>query len=168
MFAVLLSATGTIANPAWGQMPGRSDEAALKRYIQTLPPAPDPNDDSLQVGWADLNGDGRLDAVVRATGRPYCGSGGCNLMVLERTRTSFRVRGSLTISQLPVRLLASGHYGWRDLSMFQAGGGNLPGCTALIEFRRGRYRSDGCWPPEHPGIKATGRVIIARPLLPRE
>lgn len=165
--ALLFLADGlAFVGMASAQQARPSDEAALQRYIQGLPSSGSLTDRGYQVGWVDLNSDGRLDAVVRWTGQPYCGSGGCELEVLERTTTGFRSRGHTTITRLPIRALRTSHGGWRDLSTWQEGGGNTVGCTALIAFEGGRYRRHDSWPPEKPGIKAEGRVIIARPTDP--
>jgi hypothetical protein len=158
----LIATALAFAGPSSAGEGRASDVAALQRYIRSLPPAADPGDDAYQVGWVDLNRDGRLDAVVRWTGQPYCGSGGCNLTILERTRSGFRPRGSATITRLPIKVLRTSHSGWRDLSTWMEGGGIRPGCTALMDFSGARYRRHNCWPPEEPGIKADGRVIIAR------
>jgi hypothetical protein len=140
--------------------PAVGDEAALKRYLDAAAKAEPPSDlaeGGYDVGWADLNGDGKLDAVVRDTGAAACGSGGCSLTILERTRTGFRLRGAATITRPPIKVLRTSHGGWRDLSTWHEGGGLRPGCTATIEFNGRRYRTQECRTARDLG----GQVIIA-------
>src|SRR5688572_5752951 len=64
------------------------------------------------VGWADLNGDRRLEALVYLTGSDFCGSGGCTLKILTPAGRSWRVVSSMTVTQPPVRLLPTRSHGW--------------------------------------------------------
>lgn len=50
----------------------------------------------------DLNGDGRDDAIVLLSGRSWCGSGGCNMLVLRGTEEGFTVISASTITSEPV------------------------------------------------------------------
>ena len=91
----------------------------------------------------------------------------CNTLVLQRTARGYKVIGDTPTTRLPIKLLRSRHNGWRDLSTWQRGGGNLDGCTATIEFNGWRYRKRGCWPPGELGTKADGPVLLPREDQPK-
>ena len=52
---------------------------------------------------ADLNGDGRVDAVVLLLG-DYCGSGGCTMLVFRGTKDGFAFVSGSTITNEPIRV----------------------------------------------------------------
>jgi hypothetical protein len=163
MIWVLCLSTAGAASAASRERP--SDDAELKRYLGPAPkfnpPAGISRDDTYQVGWVDLNGDGRLDALIRDNGPAFCGSGGCGLRVLERTLTGFRSRGWMTITQLPVEVLNTRHHGWRDISVFVAGGGIRPGYQASLAYDGRRYPGNPTVSPARP-LRAgeLGEVLI--------
>ena len=47
--------------------------------------------------FVDLNDDGAQDAIVYVTGRSWCGSGGCTLLILASDGPSYRVVTKITI-----------------------------------------------------------------------
>ena len=55
--------------------------------------------------FADLDGDGRDEAIIYLMGRDACGSGGCDLFVLTDEGGSWRKIARLTIANPPIRLL---------------------------------------------------------------
>jgi hypothetical protein len=105
----------------------------------------------LQVGWKDLNGDGRDEAVVYVSGGSQSGSGGCDLLVLEQVGRSFRIRGDISISRLPVSVLQEKSRGWRSLTVLVAGGGISPGYRAVLPFDGAKY-------PDNPSVKPAHRL----------
>jgi hypothetical protein len=149
----VLGALG-IVQVAWAA--GAEDEAALQAYLK----ATSKGSYDYQIGWADLNADGRQDAIVRFTSQEFCGSGGCGLEILVRRGRGFRSLGSTTITRLPVKVLETRHHGWRDISVFVAGGGILPGYTARMSFDGRRYPPNPTTPPARPMKGSFGRVII--------
>jgi hypothetical protein len=130
--------------------------AALREHLrQTLGPAVAAHDTKVIIAWQDLNGDGRPEALVYVTGRNQCGSGGCNLEVLEQSPTGFRSRGHLTISRPPIGVLDVRTQGWRHITVWIAGGGVTPGYVAEVPFRGDRYAGNPTVPPARalaPGV----------------
>jgi hypothetical protein len=131
-------------------------QAALNRYVQKeLAPLEWSLEDRaltathLQVAWLDLNFDHKPEAIVYLSGRAYCGTGGCNVLILERTGGTFRVRGNLSVSQLPVGALRQSTKGWRDLTVAVRGRGIPPGYTAVVPFDGQRYASNPTSPPAY-------------------
>ena len=160
---LILSAPGVARNPVAAE-----NESDLRRFLQgefadARRSAPTTR---YSVAWTDLNGDRRPEAVVYIFdhGHGYwCGSGGCNLVVFEGERRSWRTVGSTSITRPPVRLLNSRTNGWRDLSVYVAGGGIIPGYHALLPFDGRSYASNPSMPPARELRRpASGRVLISR------
>jgi len=110
----------------------------------------------------DLNGDHRPEAVVQIMGPRFCGSGGCDLYVLERRAGTWRVVTDMSITNAPIRVLNTRTRGWRDLGVIVAGGGIIPGYEARLRFNGRTY-------PENPSVppavelrrRVPGRVLIS-------
>lgn len=86
--------------------------------------------------FADLDGDGRDEALVMPHASMFCGSGGCALYIYTSDAASWRQIEELTIVGARVHLLATRTRGWRDLAVhLRSGGMDLP--------RQMRVRFDG-------------------------
>ena len=100
------------------------------------------------VALSDLNGDGRLEALIYAmatTGggdADLCGSGGCKLYVLSLTSTGYRSVTNISISRPPIRVLPMTTNGWHDLGVLVSGGGIIPGYEARLRFNGQKYPSN--------------------------
>lgn len=146
----------------------QADDAAVKVFLRTYlsPPAPGAeaaNPTRVSIAWVDLNGDGSPEALAQLRSGSYCGSGGCNMLVLQRTAEGFQVRGNLTVSRAPVGVLPDQTRGWRDLTVFVAGGG-IPGHVAVVPFGAEHYAQNPTTPPAH-ALRAGQRPRV---LIPRE
>ena len=90
----------------------------------TLPPLDDGLPEARFVFRAvDLNGDASPEVLAYLLGPAVCGSGGCDLKLLERHDGTFAVRQAFPITQTPVGLGPAAESGWRDLWRTEAGGG---------------------------------------------
>lgn len=84
----------------------------------------------------DLSGDGAPEALVYLGGPYQCGSGGCNLYILQRNSGAWRLINSVTIAKLPIRRLATSSRGWSDIGVYVQGGGSFKAtkpCCASME-----------------------------------
>jgi hypothetical protein len=120
-----------------------------------------------RVALSDLNNDGHPEALIYAMAMAdgggqtdLCGSGGCDLYILSLTRTGYRVVTTTTITQLPIRVLASISHGWHDLGVQVAGGGIIPGYEARLRFDGHRYPSNPSVPPAIRLKGSSGKVLI--------
>jgi len=104
----------------------------------TKPPA-------YRYALTDLNNDGRSDAIVLISGPEYCGSGGCNLLVLQGTSAGFKLISDSTITREPIFILREVRSGWHSLSVLVAGGGAEAG-QALMRFNGKQY-------PDNPSME---------------
>lgn len=79
----------------------------------------------------DLDGDGTPEVLAYLGGPMFCGTGGCNLVVLKRDGEGFRKMGETSVVQLPVGVLDTKSHGWRDLAVSVSGGGMSEGISRL-------------------------------------
>jgi len=95
----------------------------------------------------DLNGNGINDAVVLITDSSYCGSGGCNLVILKGQGSCFKLVSSSTIVREPIYKLDRLSYGWHVLGVFVSGGG-VKAHHAEMRFNGSRYPVNPTVQPE--------------------
>ena len=84
----------------------------------------------------DLDGDGTPEVLAYLGGPMFCGTGGCNLVVLKRAKEAdgsegFRKMGETSVVQLPVGVLDTKTHGWRDIGVAVSGGGMAEGISRL-------------------------------------
>jgi len=155
--AMLLLALGPAA-PAAAQ----TREQRLHAFLQTTNADARENyaDTTYTAAFADLNGDGREEALVSLYSGLFCGSGGCALYIYTPDGASWRQLADLTIVNAPVRLLNTRTRGWRDLGVHVRGGGFEVPREARMRFDGTTYASNPSMaPPTRRG--AQGRVLIA-------
>ena len=152
--AMLPAGAGLSAQPS-------ADERSLRDYLQTRFHEDRENypDTRYVAAWADLDGDRRPEALVYLISGAFCGSGGCKLLVLTRDGRSWRAVADTSVTNAPIRLLATSNHGWRDLAVIVAGGG-ARSHEALLTFNGRTY-------PRNPSVARTlrravpGRVLIS-------
>jgi hypothetical protein len=110
--------------------------------------------------FADLDGDGRDEALVSLYSGLFCGSGGCALYIYTPAGGSWREVAELTIVNAPVRLLTARTRGWRDLAVQVRGGGMEIPFEARIRFDGRTYASNPSMAPRLRG-RARGGVLIS-------
>lgn len=87
----------------------------------------------------DLNGDGRPEALVYLMGSFFCGTGGCNLLVLrEAPKGEYALVNDFSITQLPVIVSNLKSSGWSDIWRKESGGGAQPSYVRHV-FDGNRY-----------------------------
>lgn len=132
-----------------------SQRDSLKRFLRDYLSDPaDENDMTTRYSdaWVDLKENGTYEVIVYVTGKEWCGSGGCRMLVLAAEGTSFQVVTATTITRLPIRVLATKSNGWHDISVFVQGGGIQPGYEAKLSF-------DGKTYPSNPTVLPAREVV---------
>jgi hypothetical protein len=109
------------------------------------------------AAWADLDRDGRPEALVYLISGAFCGSGGCNLMIFTTAGRSWREIADMSVTNPPIRLLATSSHGWRDLAVTVAGGGARRH-EALLTFNGRTY-------PSNPSVARTLRRAVPGHIL---
>lgn len=112
------------------------------------------------LGFHDLDGDGRDEALVLLSGRYWCGSGGCDALVLRPRESGYDILMQSSVTNAPIGVLGSSSHGWRDLFVHVGGGGIPSGAVAM--------RFDGTSYPQNPTVDGDplpegfkGKVLIA-------
>ena len=138
------------ASAAAQTAPEQSVQAALREIYSE-----EEGDFRYFLKWFDLDGDGTPEAVVHVVGPMVCGTGGCDTNVLAR-RGDGAYKLVSTISLTHPLIIASPRrsHGWRDLIVFVAGGGILPGYYAELKFDGRTYPDNPTGPP---ALKLRGR-----------
>lgn len=91
----------------------------------------------------DLNDDGHEDAIVFMAGNPFCGSGGCMMMIFKGDGTTYQLLTQMTVSNPPLIVTSHRTQGWYDLVM--PAKGSRGGYYALLSF-------DGKGYPRNPTV----------------
>lgn len=135
-----------------------SDEESIRKLFKARD-----NDKSTQylAVFRDLNDDGVPEALVYLMGPQRCGSGGCNLYILQKRAGSWKIVTSLTITNPPIRVLDRKLNGWHSLGVWVQGGGIQPGYEAELRFNGKSYPRNPSVPPARRAAKnLAGEVVI--------
>ncbi|MGA2235940.1 MAG: hypothetical protein ABSG23_10750 [Terriglobales bacterium] len=134
----------------------------LQSYLGELyPPFEQQGETRYSSAFVDLKDDGTKEVIVYLSGRGWCGTGGCNMLILAPEGTSYRVVTKITITRLPIRVLTTKSNGWHDISVVVAGGGIQPGYEAELSFDGKTYPSNPSVPPAHPlNGKVRGKIVV--------
>jgi hypothetical protein len=115
------------------------------------------------LAWFDLNGDRLPEAVVYMMSSHTCGTGGCMVYVYHGTGHSWRRVAHMTVSQTPIRVLATRTRGWLDIGIRQRelAGRSFRHYEARLRFNGRTYPLNPSMPPaERLTRRVTGRVLI--------
>ncbi len=107
-------------------------------------------------------GEGDL-ALAYLVGPDWCGSGGCNLLILRRGSNTWTTVGNVSRVRPPVRLLTTSSQGLPDIGVTVSGGGGPPAYEARLSFDGQTYPR---FPSEEPLVDAVGTTIIDSADLP--
>ena len=111
------------------------------------------------LAWTDLDSDGTDEAIVHLITPYFCGTGGCNTLVLTQAGPMWRKVGDISVSRTPVTVLDTASNGWKDITVAVSGGGGASG-TALLKFDGEAYPSNPTVAPAEM-TDATGTIVIA-------
>ena len=129
-------------------------------YHLLLGEYPDAGTIRYAAAWADLDGDGVDEAVVHLVGPYFCGSGGCNTLILQRAGAMWTKIAEISISRLPITVMDTSTDGWRDLTVAVGGGGGRAG-HALLRYDGEGYPVNPTVAPATP-TEAVGTVLIGK------
>jgi hypothetical protein len=150
--AVLLCSAG-LASSAAAQTPptltAAIQQVARRRGEQHLP--------AFEHALIDLDGDGRLDAIVLLSGSMWCGSKGCQLLVLRGTSDGYVVVSAATVAREAIRVSSETCKGWKTLIVNSRGVGDV-----LMRFDGTRYPSDPALQPKatHDQLAAAKTIVF--------
>jgi hypothetical protein len=107
--------------------------------------------------------------VVYLDSPSLCGSGGCRTLIIDKSKTEYRVITQVNVSRRPVVAFESWTNGWRDLGVAVGGGGINPGYEALLPFDGHRYPGNPTVPPARqakPDVPSIVLIGADTPLAP--
>ena len=134
------------------------DDQSVRRFLQSFD---SDLKDRFVAAFADLNEDGRPEAIVHLMSNDWCGSGGCTTLVLVRDGDSWRLLTKITITRTPIRVLTTKSNGWHNITVWVQGGGVQPGYEAELRFDGKKYPTNPSVPPARPIVgKDQGKVLI--------
>jgi hypothetical protein len=119
---------------------GNSDEGKTTRYSSA---------------FVDLKDDGTKEVIVYLSGRAWCGTGGCTMLILSPEGTSYRVVTKTTVTRLPIRVLDTKSNGWHDISVVARINGIEPLYETMLPFDAETYPSN---PSMSPARRLDGKV----------
>ncbi|MDE3011625.1 MAG: DUF1311 domain-containing protein [Pseudomonadota bacterium] len=116
---------------------------------------------AVSVAYANLGGEKEPQVLLYFSGSEWCGSGGCTLIVLQKSAGALEPVGHTTVTRLPISVLSSRSHGWHDLAVWSAGGGGVPH-QALLAFDGKHYPGN---PSMAPPIVAPDDDFLVGDLL---
>ena len=140
------AAAQTIPNPGRPEL-----EASVRSFLYCYL-AEETLDDSTRYvdAFVDLNGDGHLDAIVLLVGAPYCGTGGCTMLVLRNDSRSFRFVSRSTVTRAPILVLNRRSTGWLSIAVTIRVDSVAPKGAVTIGSAQAELRYDGKSYPLNP------------------
>jgi len=121
------------------------DPAVEAAILET---APDYNREVIEAGGgqkarylytrANLNDDGQDEVLVYMLGSIFCGTGGCNLLILTEKEDGYRVVNNFPTSRVPLVATRETSNGWKDL-VREVSGGGVPTEYVRYTFDGDRY-----------------------------
>lgn len=137
----------------------RAATASLEKFLQTLRGN---KTTRYASAFRDLDGDGVREAIVYLMGDQWCGTGGCDTLILTPDGSSWRIIANITITRPPIYVLANVSSGWRSIGVWVEGGGIHPGYEAELRFDGKTYPKNPSIPPAQPLVgKPIGEMVIA-------
>lgn len=100
------------------------------------------------------------EQIVYVTGRGWCGSGGCTLLILEPSADSFKVIGDLSVIQLPVEILPGFVNGHPNIGVRTRGVGVGSEYRVQLSFDGHSYPADATLPPAKRIRDDRGKAIV--------
>ena len=115
------------------------------------------------AAYVNLDGQRGKEIIVYVTGKQWCGTGGCGVLVLSRGVNSYRVITKIPVAWPPIRVLDKRSHGWRSLGVWVQGGGVQPGYEAELDFNGRKYPFNPSVAPARK-LRApfAGKVVISR------
>ncbi len=129
---------------------------AIERYRITKNRAPA----TFDVGAADLNGDGKPEALVLFTGDDWCSATGCSLVIFQSQEFGYRPVSHVVSVRPPVLLPPAQGGVWRDL-IVRTGGGAAPERSVRLVFSSKGYAANALIQPdaESDAVSQSARLI---------
>lgn len=151
------SAAATATTPA----PATAEEDIRHFLLQEYPDAAPMQ---YALAWSHLNGDGQDEAIVHVASSWFCGTGGCNTLVLTPAGPMWDKVAEISVSRTPITVLDTSTKGWKDITVAIGGGGRGPG-IAKLSFDGEEYPANPTVAPAVPVDKGGTKLIAEDPAM---
>ncbi len=134
----------------------------LQKYLGELDPSFEKEAATrYSSAFVDLKDDGTKEVIVYVSGRRWCGTGGCVMLILAPEGASYRVVTETTVTRLPICVLSTKSNGWHDIGVMARTSGVEPLYEAMLSFDGRTYPSNPTVPPARRlNGKVRGRTVI--------
>lgn len=146
--------------PIAGPSTASSGEDDIRHFL--LQEYPDAAPMRYALAWNDLDGDGADEAIVHLVAPYFCGTGGCNTLVLTQAGPMLRKVGDISVSRTPISVLDSKTNGWDDLVVSISGGGG-PSGRMVLKYDGRSYPSNPTVAPATPTDEVGTELISEDP-----
>lgn len=134
----------------------------LRTYLRSIVGAYDEARTTYSAAFLSTKNSNRQLVIVYVSGEGWCGTGGCNMFVLEQTPTGFTEICRATIVRPPIYELPTVHHGLPDIAVFVRGGGIVHDYFAELSYDGRTYPANPTVPPARPlGRKPYGTAVIS-------
>lgn len=151
---------------AIGSFPAAADEARVRAFMadwmNERAGGMEPGEADLSIGFYDLDFDAVDEAIVLLSGRDWCGSGGCKLLVLRPEIEDYQVIMLSTVTRPPIGVLGSYTNGFRDI-VVHVGGGGRPFEPVVMRFDGRMYPANPTVDGQAMPANAKAKVLIDAP-----
>lgn len=144
---IALAPKTSTAQGGGSALTGTINDAELRKAVDRYRMVKQRTESAYDSAAADLNGDGRAEAIVMFTGKDWCQKTGCSLVVFQQDQTGFKPVSHITSARPPVSVGVDANYGWRDL-IVKTGGGGAPIRDARLAFTGKGYMANALLQPE--------------------
>ncbi len=133
-----------------------TDQAALSKAIERvrITRRKRPGSPFSQAG-ADLNSDGRANALVLFTGEDWCSPRGCTLVVFQQSEVGYKPISRTIGVNAPIAAGPGSNAGWRDL-IVKTGTNRM----ARLQFTGGGYPVNAASQPDGSEDFARSEILI--------
>jgi hypothetical protein len=149
---------GCLAQQSHSVIPTKED--SLRKFLQGYlgePRFKQEKNTRYFSAFVDLTGGARKDVIVYLTGDAWCGTGGCTMLVLLPSESSYQAIARVPAVWPPIRTLISKTNGWHDIGVWLQGGGIQPGYESELAFDGKSYSTNPSVPPAQP---LQGKVVV--------
>lgn len=121
------------------------------------------DDTSIAVSSISCDGNSNHDYIVYVYGNLWCGSGGCDMFVLEELNNSFSIKGKMTVVKLPIILLGTSKFGRPDIAVTITDI-NVNSVKSVLKFSGKKYPSNPTLQSVEKRKNVKGAVVFSEPL----
>lgn len=144
-----------------GQKKEPSQAKSIRAFLQKLLGTDANPDTRVSIAIVPLEGEQHNEVIAYVSGSMFCGSGGCNLIILDKRGSHITVIGNVTITRPPIRVLTTLSFGHPDLGVLVAGGGINKAYEARLRFDGKHYPRNPTVPPASKNpLNAVGKTLI--------